>query len=1089
MDASSKSTSTSMLDEWRIKTLNTFLLIVTIAAGVMTAMSIRDAILSPDQWPPAILFGAMEIVLIVLTIFRNIDHRIRAWGVLLVPYIVGVTALASYGLGSSGRLYMLALPIGALILISVRSAIVMSVISGTTLVGFALLANQGILAQWLVSDRNSLLATDWASENVDSVMILLTVMALLILFYRLQERVIKQEQQAQADLIRAQAVLEQQNVTLEQKIGDRTRELREINDSLEQRNSELEVLDSLGAALTKTLDLKTVTRIAGDKLHEIFGSDAIAIMLLDPKQNLIHSYYEFDINEGGLIEYVEPWPLGTGLSSKVISSREPLMLNTLEEEVANGAYFPPELLAQSSGTLTQSWLGVPIITNDQVLGLSFLGSYQPYAFNENHLGLLQTLSATIGVAIENARLFQAEQQRVAEMSAINKVSSALVTELDLQGLIQLVGEQMVSIFHPDTAYVALVDEPQALINFPYVYGENFPPIKLGQGLTSKVIESGNALLINKDLDQEAMMIGAIRVGEPARSYLGVPIIVSGKAVGVLSVQSHTQEGLYTLDDERLLTTIASNVGAAIHNAQLYSDARKARIEAEKANQAKSAFLANMSHELRTPLNAIIGFTRIVRRKGEGVLPEKQTENLDKVLISSEHLLGLINTTLDIAKIEAGRMDVLAANFRIAPLIDMCINTSQPLVKPEVILEKTVAEDLNIIYSDQDKIRQIILNLLSNAAKFTHSGKILLVAKRIGDDTLKIDVSDTGIGISQEALPHIFREFQQADSSTTRRYGGTGLGLAISRNLAQLLGGELTVQSTLGVGSTFSLEIPIHFKIPSIVPTDSIREPAANDLPAPLVVAAAPASKNVGKKHILVIDDDPNAIYLLQENLDPQRFDISGTQDGSEGLQRAREQHPDAILLDIVMPGTDGWQVLHDLKEDPSTTNIPVILLTIVDKKALGFRLGASAYLLKPLDPAAVTDAINRVVGKGDHPQKRVLVVDDDPNVADMLRQVLPETDFEIAAAVDGIAGLESIGDFRPDILLLDMVMPRLDGFGVIERLQASVEWRNIPIIVLTAKDLSGTEIQKLRETVTNVMKKQDFSADKLMEEINNSLVQ
>jgi len=497
----------------------------------------------------------------------------------------------------------------------------------------------------------------------------------------------------------------------------------------------------------------------------------------------------------------------------------------------------------------------------------------------------------------------------------------------------------------------------------------------------------------------------------------------------------------------------------------------------------------MSHELRTPLNAIIGFTRIIRRKGEGILPEKQTENLDKVLISSEHLLGLINTTLDIAKIEAGRMDVLAANFRIAPLIDMCINTSQPLVKPEVVLEKTVAEDLNIIYSDQDKIRQIILNLLSNAAKFTHAGKILLAAKRMGDDKLRIDVSDTGIGISPEALPHIFKEFQQADSSTTRRYGGTGLGLAISRNLAQLLGGELTVQSTLGAGSTFSLVIPVHFKSPTILPSDSIKELAVNVQPEAFVVAASPAANSQGKKHILVIDDDPNAIYLLQENLDPQRFDISGTQYGTEGLQQAREQLPDAILLDIVMPGTDGWQVLHDLKEDPATTNIPVILLTIVDKKALGFRLGASAYLLKPLDPAAVTEAINRVVGKGDHPQKRVLVVDDDPNVADMLRQVLPEADFEIAAAADGIAGLESIENFHPDILLLDMVMPRLDGFGVIERLQASAEWRNLPIIVLTAKDLTGMEIQKLRETVTNVMKKQDFSAEKLMEEINISLVQ
>ena len=228
----------------------------------------------------------------------------------------------------------------------------------------------------------------------------------------------------------------------------------------------------------------------------------------------------------------------------------------------------------------------------------------------------------------------------------------------------------------------------------------------------------------------------------------------------------------------------------------------------------------MSHELRTPLNAIIGFTRIVRRKAEGVLPEKQTDNLDKVLLSADHLLNLINTVLDIAKIEAGRMDVLAANFRIGALIDLCANTSQPLLRPGVTLEKQVDESLNLIYSDQDKIRQIVLNLLSNAAKFTHEGRIRLSADRAGDN-VRIAVADTGIGISAEALPRIFTEFQQADSSTTRQYGGTGLGLSISRNLARLLGGNITVESEVGQGSTFTLIIPAQYRAKALLSLESM----------------------------------------------------------------------------------------------------------------------------------------------------------------------------------------------------------------------------------------------------------------------------
>ena len=404
--------------------------------------------------------------------------------------------------------------------------------------------------------------------------------------------------------------------------------------------------------------------------------------------------YSYENGDRSVITPQEPY----GFRLKVMKSGEPLLINQNFKQLA---------IQNNNPLITGEWpksaLFVPLMSGDRVLGvISIQDLDKEDAFKDTDVSLLQTLSNSMSVALENARLFDETQhllketeQRATEMSALSTVSSALVRELDLKGLIKLVGDQTVSIFEPDIAYVALLDEKGGVINFPYTFGESLPTIKSGQGLTSKVIEKCEPLLINKDLDQRAVEIGAKRIGIPTRSYLGVPIIVTGKAVGVLSIQSTTHEGIYNENDEHLLSTIASNVGAALHNAHLYSEARTARAEAEQANQAKSAFLANMSHELRTPLNAIIGFTRIVRRKAEGLLPDKQTENLDKVLISADHLLNLINTVLDIAKIEAGRMDVLASNFRINALIDLCYNTSQPLVKPAVLLEKYVDENLSM----------------------------------------------------------------------------------------------------------------------------------------------------------------------------------------------------------------------------------------------------------------------------------------------------------------------------------------------------------------------------------------------------------
>jgi signal transduction histidine kinase/DNA-binding response OmpR family regulator len=736
----------------------------------------------------------------------------------------------------------------------------------------------------------------------------------------------------------------------------------------------------------------------------------------------------------------------------MLDTHQPIVLKSLSD------YERYPVLQNPGSDMSKSMVAVPIISGDRVLGLIQLKNYEKEnAFGESELRLMTTIAGSLGAALENTRLFNETQrllretdQRAAELATVNTVSSALISELDVDALINLVGEQIRSIFNADIIYVALLDRQNQIINFPYQYGDKHEPLPLGQGLTSRVIQSGQPLLINRNIEQQRKELGTERVGKSVRSFLGVPVFVSGEAVGVISVQHATQEDAFNKNDQHLLSTIAANVGIALHNAQLFNETQAARAEAEQANHAKSAFLANMSHELRTPLNAIIGFTRIVRRKGADVLPEKQTENLDKVLISAENLLNLINTVLDIAKIEAGRVDVLPANFRLAPLIDLCINTAQPLLQPNVVLEKQVDENLTTVYSDQDKIRQIVLNLLSNAAKFTPAGKITLTVEQHGEN-LHITVADTGIGISAEALPNIFKEFEQADATTTRKFGGTGLGLTISRNLARLLGGDVTVESVLGSGSTFTLVIPVRYERDlSQLQTSTL--PTADLQPASAANETPDTGADFTKKHILVIDDDPDAVYLLQENLEQKEYEISGCGNGLDGIQMARKQRPQIILLDILLPGADGWQVLHELKNDPTTANIPVILHTIVDKKALGFQLGAADYLLKPLDPIAVREALERVSVKHGHKPKKVLIVDDDPNVADMLRQILPESDFSLESAADGLAGLESIEANQPDILLLDLLMPNLDGFGVIDRLRAN------PRIVICPSLLSAPRI-------------------------------
>jgi PAS domain S-box-containing protein len=523
--------------------------------------------------------------------------------------------------------------------------------------------------------------------------------------------------------------------------------------------------------------------------------------------------------------------------------------------------------------------------------------------------------------------------------------------------------------------------------------------------------------------------------------------------------------LLEASDKKFLTGVLRDI---TERKRVEGALHQAREAAEAATQAKSVFLANMSHELRTPMNAIIGFTRLVMRRSQDVLPQRQYENLEKILMSAEHLMTLINDILDLSKIEAGHMEVHPGSFSLETVVDVCLHTLEPMVLSEHIrLVKDIDAALPLLATDQDKVQQILMNLLSNAVKFTRAGTITVAAWH-HDGVLTMAVTDTGIGIPAEALEHIFEEFRQVDSSTTRQYGGTGLGLAISRRLAQLLGGDITVQSTVEVGSTFTVTLPLHYAAVSL-------GTRVATIPAPEESLSLPESDKI----LLAIDDDPDVIYLLRENLAEAGYRVVGATSAEEGLQQARVLHPLAITLDILMPHKDGWQLLHELKTDATTRDIPIIVLSVVDNKALGYQLGAFDYLLKPFDREAILAALTRIP-----PQHgRLLVVDDDVQIVDLVRQCLEGEPYEVVAAADGQEALEAIAQHRPDILLLDLLMPRLDGFAVIERLRQDAQYHQLPIIVLTAKTLTAPEYARIEQSVRTVIQKQGWGYDTLKQEL------
>jgi signal transduction histidine kinase/DNA-binding response OmpR family regulator len=671
---------------------------------------------------------------------------------------------------------------------------------------------------------------------------------------------------------------------------------------------------------------------------------------------------------------------------------------------------------------------------------------------------------------------------VSELQILNEVGQAVSSSLDLETVLATVIAHAVRLADADSGTLYQFDEADGVFDPRSNFGVSDDMIEALRGLRIGIGDGPVGMCaLNRapvqvaDVEQLKQRPSVLWAHDGIRAVVAVPLLRDEHTTGALVIRRKVA-GEFAPAIIKLLQTLASQSVLAIENARLYKESRAKSEQLAEASKLKSQFLANMSHELRTPLNAIIGLTEMLHEDAGELDRTEELEPLERVLRAAHHLLELINDILDLSKIEAGRMDIHAETFAITPLVDeviATIGTSAAKNGNEIIAR--CPPDIGEMHADQTRIRQALLNLVSNANKFTERGRVTVEVARVagkGGEEIKMAVSDTGIGMSAEQMGRLFQEFVQADPSTTRKYGGTGLGLSISRRFCQMMGGDISVESVLGQGSTFTIRLPA--RIEAAQPTPLLRR----------VRPEQQAAKPVKGSLILVIDDDQTVCEVMSRYLEREGFAVRSATSGREGLELAHKLHPAAITLDIHMPDLDGWTVLAAIKGDPQIADIPVVLVTIEDNRSRGYSLGATEYMTKPIDRERLISILRDISSPVGH---RVLLVDDDEIMRESVRRVLEQERWEVAGASNGRVALHHLAESPPDVIVLDLMMPEMDGFEFLAEMRQRPEWRDIPVLVLTAKDLSAEDQKLLNGYVERVMQKNASELSELLRELGRVL--
>jgi signal transduction histidine kinase/CheY-like chemotaxis protein len=671
------------------------------------------------------------------------------------------------------------------------------------------------------------------------------------------------------------------------------------------------------------------------------------------------------------------------------------------------------------------------------------------------------------------------------LESMNRVAHLVNATLDLEEVLVAIRDSLKSILDFDQAGILFVDRAQdALVLERFLgrhaadlrqklAGTQIPLSETGSIFVATVIERRPLYIGNtfEKRDRMSPADGRIHDAAPARSIVTFPVLVGDEVIGVLAFSDSRAPFRLGRDDIKAISRYIAFVATAIRKIQLSNEMLRAKQEAVAANEAKSRFLANMSHELRTPMNAVIGYAELLAEEAEDRGLDDLIPDLNKIRSSGRHLLGLINDVLDLSKIEASKMELRFEPIQVEVLIEELAATIRPIASANgnelVITRRQPPQE---IHTDLVKLRQAALNLLSNGCKFTRDGTVELIVSGSGErgrEWLELAVRDTGIGMSEDQLAKLFQPFTQADASTTRTYGGTGLGLSISKGLCELMGGNITVESSPGRGSIFTIRLPVE---------------AVHDSPSrvqPFEQAGSAASGRRGR--VLVIDDDPASLEMLRRLLAGEGYAVAVAEDGFSGLRLARESRPDVIILDVLMPRLDGWSVLEQLKSDRELRRIPVVMVTFVDEPRRAFALGAAEYLTKPVDRDRLREVVAAI---GDRGNGRALVVDDDSATRKLLTRVLRREGWDVHSAGDGREGLELFRRLRPAVVLLDLIMPDVDGFEFLATMRSEFAEDDAPVIVVTAKDLSAADLARLNGSIQGIVRKGTLPGDQLLQQIS-----
>jgi signal transduction histidine kinase/DNA-binding response OmpR family regulator len=844
------------------------------------------------------------------------------------------------------------------------------------------------------------------------------------------------------------------------------------------RRKDIEAIQHVSFKLTAINDLQQLLKTIAEVAIEVASPFEVNIFLYDSEQDRLHSGMTFRIDGQMALPRA---PRQGGLAYQVAQTGEMLVVDDRRGH---------PLFSQNpehwEGFL--SAMGLPLRIGERVVGAMTILHPDPYGFPTSKENILRVLSEQAAVAIETARLYQAAQARAQEAETLRQAGAVIASTLDQDQAIDLIFEQLARVVPYESASVQLLREGylELVAGRGWNERENIIGLRFavpGDNPNTLVVRQRQPMIIN---DVPNCPYEGIRQYAHARfqSWLGVPLIVQDQIIGMISLDS-AELNYFTPEHARLASAFAMQVALAIHNAGLYQRSQQyaeemvqARVAAESASRSKSTFLANMSHELRTPLNAIIGYTDLLLSGLYGEISPQQQDRLKRVIDNGKHLLGLINDVLDLSKIEAGKMELYLEPFDLNEVLEGVITAVKPLAaKNGNHLNVEVPANLGQATADLTKFRQVMLNLLSNAMKFTKNGQIWFrVLEEEG--RLYFSVQDTGIGIRPDQIPMLFQEFTQADPSTTREYGGTGLGLAISQRFCRMMGGDILVESVEGVGSTFTVDLP-RIVVP---PSQKMPEPTTFRQTSPLSPLSTQEINTV-----LVIDDDPTTADLMEQYLMADGYRVVKAGGGLEGVKLAKHYQPAVITLDIVMPDVDGWTVLGLLKADPDTANIPIIIVTIVDEKKTGYALGASDYLTKPIQREKMVGLLRKY--SCPTPPCPVLLVEDDDEIRQLMRDTLQSEGWIILEAANGRIALEQVAQTRPAVILLDLMMPEMDGFEFLHELRAQREWRNIPVVVVTAMDLQPQDRERLNGSVQQVLQKGAYTREALLSEVRQRVRQ